>query len=393
MVIIGILKQAGNARTQTDIEEEKEIINLAVVGSMNKSKYGDINETYFTNELEKNDAEVEKSGNKFKVTFPSGRQYTVDQAGNIKEKNPNALEISELNENASTYFGWDVINYAETLPEELQDTEWQLFYAGALDGETEERIYLISKGYVKNTVLPEKNGVAPIPTEGSDYKARFSTYNSWVNSINDGVCNLSIYSGSEDIVERIKKYNKDYFITKNYSSTNPNMRAVAYMLDTTIWISFANSSEGYSEWAIGGPTIELLFTAYNKYKGKVGIDTYIAEAKSERGYQVSNNNGSSYVDWLSKAIDNDSYSIDNPYSVSSLSRLAHGYWLASPSNYNRENLMMVRCDGTASSDGDVSYNDYSVAYGFRPLILLDSSYTLEKTKDSNGKDAFKIVEQ
>ena len=39
-MIIGILKQAGNARTQTDIEGEKEIINLAVFGAMNKSKYG-----------------------------------------------------------------------------------------------------------------------------------------------------------------------------------------------------------------------------------------------------------------------------------------------------------------------------------------------------------------
>ena len=32
-------------------------------------------------------------------------------------------------------------------------------------------------------------------------------------------------------------------------------------------------------------------------------------------------------------------------------------------------------------------------FGFRPLVLLDSNFTLEKTKDSNGNDAFKIVEQ
>ena len=205
MVITGILKQAGNARTQTDIEGEKEIINLAIVGAMNKSKYGDIDETYFTNELEKNGAEVTKSGSKFKVTFPSERQYNVDQAGNVKEKkvNPNALEISELSENASTYFGWDVINYAETLPEELRDTEWQLFYAGELDGETEERIYLISKRYVKNTQLPTvvKNGVEiegakPRAVKDSEYKAYF------------GFNELGIiphYSGSSDIEVNMQK--------------------------------------------------------------------------------------------------------------------------------------------------------------------------------------------
>ena len=257
--------------------EEKEIIDLAVVHAMGKSKYGDIDETSFTNELEKNNATVTKSGSKYKVTFTRGKQYTVDQDGNVKEKkvNPNALEISELNENASTYFGWDVINYAETLPTELQDTKWQLFYAGALDGETEERIYLISKEYVKNTVLPAKNGAKPIPIEGSDYKAKFSTYNSDATKINDGICNQSIYKGSEDVTLEMQKYNKDYF--KDYTSTAPYMRAIAYMLDTMTWNSFATSSENYSEWAIGGPTIELLFTAYNKYKNS---SSHVAKALS-----------------------------------------------------------------------------------------------------------------
>ena len=38
-----------------------------------------------------------------------------------------------------------------------------------------------------------------------------------------------------------------------------------------------------------------------------------------------------------------------------------------------------------------AYSDSSV--GFRPIVCLNSNYTLEKTKDSNGNDAFKIVEQ
>ena len=376
MVIIGILKQAGNARTQTDIEGEKEIINLAVVGSMNKSKYGDIDETYFTNELEKNDAEVKKSGNKFKVTFPSERQYTVDQAGNIKEKNPNALEISELNENASTYFGWDVINYAETLPEELRDTEWQLFYAGELDGETEERIYLISKRYVKNTQLPTvvKNGVEiegakPRAVKDSEYKAYF------------GFNELGIiphYSGSSDIEVNMQKYNKDYF--KDYASTNLNMKSVAYMLDTTTWRSFATSSKNYAEWAIGGPTIELLFTAYNKYSGT----TYEADATSENGYKVRKIPENSFEAVLSYAI------LDYPYSVVNLTTYAQNWWIASPgtSMGTVADVMIV------TNTGEVNSNlCYETRAAFRPLVLLNSDFTLEKTKDSNGNDAFKIVEQ
>ena len=401
MVKIGILKQAGNARTQTDIEGEKEIINLAVIGAMHKSKYGDIDETYFKNELEKNDAEVTKSGNKFKVTFPSGRQYTVDQAGNVKEKkvNPNAMEISELNKNASTYFGWDVINYAETLPEELQDTEWQLFYAGALDGETEERIYLISKGYVKNTQLPtvvkkgvEVEGAKPIAVDGSEYKAFLSTYQSNETNINDGV--IPQYTGLSDIMTNMHKYNKDYFMRKNYSSTNANMKSVAYMMDTITWSTFSTSTKKYSEWAIGGPSVELLFMAYNKYKGLSNDTAYIADAKSNIGYQISKNGGKNYSDSYDKIIEKDVITdenqIDSPYSVSSLTSQATAYWLASPCSYAQFPWSLLY----VSSDGNVGWSMYwNYNCGFRPLVLLDSNYTLEKTKDSNNNDAFKIVEQ
>ena len=182
----GILGQAGNAKTQTDIAGEKEIIDLAVLHAAGKSKYGDIDETYFKNELEKNNATAIKKGSKYKVTFSSGRQYEVDQDGNVKEKkvNPNALEISELNENASTYFGWDVINYAETLPENLQDTEWQLFYAG------DKKIYIISKGYIKNTLLPAKNDVTPIAESSSQYQAKLAENK---RNRNTNRCSYSIY--------------------------------------------------------------------------------------------------------------------------------------------------------------------------------------------------------
>lgn len=385
----GILGQAGNAKTQTDIAGEKEIIDLAVVHAMGKSKYGDIDETSFTNELEKNNATVTKTGSKYKVAFTSGRQYTVDSDGNVKEKkvNPNAMKISELNENASTFFGWDIINYAETLPTELQDTKWQLFYAGALDGETEERIYLISKEYVKNTLLPSvvKNGVKvtpeakPIPIDGSEYQAKFG------GSTSTGI--MPQYAGSTDITTYNQKYNKKYF--QNYSSLNNNMKAVAYMLDISTWSSFATSNMGYAEYSIGGPSIELLFTAYNKYKGLTGNNLYTTQVPREQGYQISVNGGINYANYYNEIIENDGINqLDNPYSVSSLSSLASGYWLSSPANGGQDSLFFV------TKGGNINSNSYTTTYyGFRPLVLLDSNYSLEKTKDKDGYDAFKIVEQ
>lgn len=373
----GILGQAGNAKTQTDIAVEKEIIDLAVVHAMGKSKYGDIDETSFTNELEKNNATVTKSGSKYKVAFSSGRQYTVDQDGNVKEKkvNPNALEISELSENANTYFGWDVINYTETLDSSLNYMKWQLFYAGAMDGELEDRIYLISKEYVKNTDLPAKNGATPI-AGNTVYKARFGSDGS------SGI--IPQYTGTESIATNMQKYNSDYF--KDYTSANINMKAVAYMLDTTIWESFAIGSQEYAEWAIGGPTVELLFKSYNKYAGTI----YEYDAVSANGYKVRKKSSNNFDYSITNAITNDTSTVDSPYSVSNIGSQANRYWLASPCSLTASTLMSVAENGQV---GFTDFNDSNGNAGFRPVVLLKSNYTLEKTKDLNGNDAFKIIEQ
>ena len=308
--------------------------------------------------------EIESKAVTFTITasVPDETVEPLEYTVNLKDVyKSNVVSMEELKANASTYFGYDVINYAETLPTELQDTKWQLFYAGALDGETEERIYLISKEYVKNTVLPAKNGARPIPADGSDYNAKFSNYKSNDDNINDGVCQSSIYSGSSAVVTNMKKYNKSYFITNNYSSTKSNIRAVAYMLDTTTWNSFANSTKDYAEWAIGGPTVELLFTAYNKYKGKTGSNAYVAEATSGAGYKVSDNGGSSFTDLLwDNAIENDTASVDNPYSVSTLTSQTGSYWIASPSDNDSRafRVIYVKSNGRVgtSNSGNDTYS-------------------------------------
>ena len=81
----GILGQAGNAKTQTDIAEEKEIIDLAVVHAMRKSKYGDITKDNLDNEFNKYSEikSTEQTDNGIVVTFKSNRQYLVDSNGNV----------------------------------------------------------------------------------------------------------------------------------------------------------------------------------------------------------------------------------------------------------------------------------------------------------------------
>ena len=233
---------------------------------------------------------------------------------------------------------------------------------------------------MKNGV--EVEGAKPIAVDGSEYKAYFGDVET------DKL--LLQYLGSADIASNMQKYNKDFF--RKYTSTNKNMKAVAYMLDTNTWKPFATSSKNYAEYAVGGPPIELLLTAYNKYtQGTANPTSYESEAASDIGYQVRKTSNNSFVNYIDHAIIEDTKTIDNPYSVSSLTSQANAYWLASPSNGDLKSLMIV----------DASYNlvtfglEFSGGHknAFRPLVLIDSNYTLEKIKDSNGNDAFKIVEK
>lgn len=80
-----ILKQAGNAKSQTDIAEEKEILQTASLAAMGKSKYGDITKEKLDNELNKY-SEIESTEQTDKgivVTFKSNRAYLVNSDGDV----------------------------------------------------------------------------------------------------------------------------------------------------------------------------------------------------------------------------------------------------------------------------------------------------------------------
>ncbi len=83
-----IIKQAGNAKTQTDIAQEKEILEQATVIAMGKNKYGNLEETdlktYIDNSLSEGESEVtDNNDGTFLVVFPSKRAYEIDEDGNV----------------------------------------------------------------------------------------------------------------------------------------------------------------------------------------------------------------------------------------------------------------------------------------------------------------------
>ena len=87
----GILNNAGKAKEDTEISQEKEIIQIAVVQSMGNNKRGNLEREEFEKELNKQSEEtgtieVSDIGEEFEVFFTeSERYYAVDKDGNVTQ--------------------------------------------------------------------------------------------------------------------------------------------------------------------------------------------------------------------------------------------------------------------------------------------------------------------
>ena len=197
--------------------------------------------------------------------------------------------------NKSEYYGATVNGYTCTNTEGVNS--WKIFYAD------ENNIYLIADDYIHYNYMPKAKDGKSLTKGNTNYSAFFSNI-------------LSAYSGSSNITdEKIQALNKDYF-AKGYSGTHTSMKITAYMLDTSVWSVFAGDK---AEYAIGGPTIELLMKSYSE---KYNVD-YRAQASSSTGYQISKDGG---VTWKN-IYDSMLNTSDSLYTISSTQRTS-AMWIA-----------------------------------------------------------------
>ena len=103
----GIIGNAGQAKEETEIANEKEIVEKATVQAMGDNKYGNIEESELQSELDKETGEGKTEttdiGDEFEVVFiDSNRYYVVDKDGNvgeaqeiIKDKNPGDITVGK----------------------------------------------------------------------------------------------------------------------------------------------------------------------------------------------------------------------------------------------------------------------------------------------------------
>lgn len=271
----------------------------------------------------------------------------IDEAGNskiIKLTQEEGITTRRISKNPTEYYGKEITNYNCTNSGGVN--AWKILYAD------NSNIYLITDDYIRYDYCP------PSATQkiykNTDYKLSMN------NVIKD-------YSGSSNITDKkIQALNSDYF-DKRYGNSFNNMKAVAYMLDTSVWNVFAGEK---AEYAIGGPTIEMLMKSYSQ---KYNVD-YRAQAGSHYGYQISRNGGKDWATGYDKLLNVS----DNLYVINNGEK-AGGMWIASPPLDNNTNSMMY-----IQTNGSIVVNlyGYTLAFpGFRPVVCLKPYVELEKNED------------
>ena len=270
-------------------------------------------------------------------------QFIVIKDGSDTSKG----SAKEVADNASEYYGKAVTNYTAN-----GVSDWKIFHS---DG---TNIYLISSGYLPIDKIPATKGGNTLVNGNSSYpKAAPLT-----PAVNDS--NYSSGSASISDDNPARKWLKSYL--DNYSSTNSNMKAVAYMLDTDVWNIYKTDK---AEYAIGGPTVEMLMESYSK---KIGVD-YQAKATSATGYRISKDGGANWASYYSGM-----FSTSETLYVLSRSSGASAMWLASPSAYDSLYVVGVSYDGYVNV-----YDDSRSIVGFRPVVSLKSGISVTKNDDGS----------
>ena len=256
--------------------------------------------------------------------------YTIrvkikDQVGNECEitkpvtTEKEIVTATVIDQNPTGFYGKEVVNYGVIYDNTEEGTnKWRIFYAD------ESNIYLIADDYIHADYAP-KAGSYEIEVNYTRYS--LSMGNVYKN-----------YTGGTDIDANLgNKWLSEYY--RDFKeSTYSNIRAVAYMLDTSIWNPIYKNE--YAEYAIGGPTLEMFCESYKD----THPTKYIEGTAHPGGYQVRWQGGT--YDYSISGVLQDEY---NSIYIKSDTSKTTAMWLATSSLYNTSvfsppNVMDLRYD-------------------------------------------------
>ena len=315
-----------------------------------------ISKVEYTTNGTKIDGTSVPQGGEIKCTVTKANGAVISKTQNIQYlSGGNATEIAN---NAEIYYGREITNYTD--PGGDPDIKWQIYYADK-DSNT---IYLIADRYARNSYVPQSKGSYSIDKSGN--------YEIYLSSISQA------YTGSASITDaRVKKLIS--WVSSYPSSTNTNIRSIAYLLDIDLWNTQYKDST-YGAYAIGGPTIELLCKSYKD----THPDRYIECANMDsNGYNVKWSDGKSYesdISGLATRVDYTKIFRNYRLYVTPENSNSRYYWLASPATELAGHLLLVTNFGSVGSEGGYQNN------GVRPVVCLQSGIQLV----SNGDGTYQL---
>ncbi len=248
-----------------------------------------------------------------------------------------------------------------------ENIEWKILYAGNIEDNSNEliepRIYLVASDYVPAKDIPKE--IFNV-SSGDDYKFYFNDDNKQYADDLESVKEETLRNLLKAFYDKVKSAPRKS--SSNFSNT-------AAMLDQSKWNGFKDTN-GYAEFIIGGPTLELYYQAYNKmyYTNKH------ANASSTNGYFVKSAYSSSSVTTVDE---DDKLEQDNFFVIKNTDK-AKGWWLASPADSvdDKKGTLGVSYSGT------IINGEKNMILGVRPVAILDKNVKMQKQDDGT----FKIID-
>ena len=181
-----------------------------------------------------------------------------------------------------------------------------------------------------------------------------------------------------DAIEIMKQINPDWARNRennlSASSYLASERGAAYLCDedNSLWSGIGSLFDSnYLNYVIGAPSVEMFLDSYNaKYPNSSPKYTTAFRSAGQNyeypGYLYSNNNGSSYSDYYSYAIQEGESTVGGMY------RNPNAWeWLASPLSSYYDYIVCGM-----NNDGDLNSYNWNYSYGVAPLVSLKSGVDL-----------------
>ena len=264
----------------------------------------------------------------------------------------------------------DYVDYPVDLGigEDGTQDDWKIFYDNGTN------IFIIAADYVPTidgtaTKLQTAASSAGMTQSTEDLKKKYCWY--WNPAPTN--FNSKATPGIETLFRQTKwKVNDHQDLT--------NSKCVSELLDPDKWSGFKDG-EGYAQYAVGGPTVEMWCESWNAAHVDSKIYTNKGASESAPGYYVGTSEFATTTSYELIGIDATRdklwYPNYNAYAVDG-SNACYGYWLASPSASSTGNALLYVWFG-----GKVNNANYADGLGLRPVVCLNSG--VSATYDAGTK--------